>query len=70
MNRVYLISAYGPYESSIYVAGDAKLGQPSKIGRAVGSVAWIVDEACHERLVSIGCTGEILTEGPRSWIPQ
>ena len=64
MNRVYLISAYGPYESSVCVAGDAKLGQPSKIGRAVGSVAWIVDEACHERLVSIGCIGEILTEGP------
>ena len=62
--RVYLINAYGPCDSSVCVAGDAKLGQPSNNGRAVGSVAWIVDEACHERLVPIGCIGEILIEGP------
>ena len=70
--RVYLINAYGPCESSVCVAGDAKLGQPSNIGRAVGSVAWIVDEACHERLVPIGCIGGDLDRRTArgSWTPQ
>ncbi|KAL8781964.1 MAG: hypothetical protein Q9213_005772 [Squamulea squamosa] len=59
-----IINGYGPGEASVCIAGTASIDRPSNIGRAVGSVAWIVDEASFDRLVPIGDVGEILIEGP------
>lgn len=62
--KVHVINAYGPAEASVCVAGPANSESPSNIGRAVGSVTWIVDQSNHKRLVPIGVVGEILLEGP------
>lgn len=59
---------YGPSEASINSAwkffrnGDE--GEPTNIGRAIGSVSWVVDPDNRNRLVPIGCKGELLIEGP------
>ncbi len=57
---------YGPSEASINSAWkDFKDGgDPANIGRAIGSVSWVVDPANRNRLVPIGCIGELLIEGP------
>ena len=63
---VHLHGQYGPSEASINSAWkDFKNGgEPTNIGRAIGSVSWIVDPENRNRLVPIGCKGELLIEGP------
>jgi amino acid adenylation domain-containing protein/non-ribosomal peptide synthase protein (TIGR01720 family) len=58
---------YGPSECSINSThnGDAGTTEDvSNIGRSVGSVSWLVDASDHNRLVPVGCVGELLIEGP------
>jgi non-ribosomal peptide synthetase component F len=64
--HVHLHGQYGPSEASINSAWkDFKHGgEPTNIGRAIGSVSWIVDANNRDRLVPIGCKGELLIEGP------
>ncbi len=62
--QVRIINGYGPGEASVCVAGDALIDCPGNIGKAVGSVVWIVDEPSYHRLAPIGSIGEILIEGP------
>ncbi|KAL8897464.1 MAG: hypothetical protein Q9207_007209, partial [Kuettlingeria erythrocarpa] len=62
--QVRIINGYGPGESSVCVAGDALVDCPGNIGKAVGSVVWIVAESSYHRLAPIGNIGEILIEGP------
>lgn len=58
---------YGPSECSINATHrlhlDAK-GDVATIGTSVGSVSWVVDADDHNRLVPVGCVGELLIEGP------
>ena len=64
---VSLHNIYGPAECSINSAwnGDVGLrGEPSNIGRAIGCLSWVVDPSNHDRLVPVGCAGELLLEGP------
>ncbi|KAF2683049.1 acetyl-CoA synthetase-like protein [Lentithecium fluviatile CBS 122367] len=63
---VHLHGQYGPSEASINSAWkDFKHGgEPTNIGRAIGSVSWVVDPENRNRLVPIGCKGELLIEGP------
>ncbi|OCL10211.1 nonribosomal peptide synthase-like protein [Glonium stellatum] len=63
---VHLHGQYGPSEASINSAWkDFKDGgEPTNIGRAIGSVSWVVDPSNRNRLVPIGCKGELLIEGP------
>lgn len=66
---VHVMGQYGPSEASVNSAFKSfksfKQGDdPTNIGRAVGSVSWIVDPKNHDRLVPIGCKGELLIEGP------
>ncbi|KAF1969239.1 hypothetical protein BU23DRAFT_477496 [Bimuria novae-zelandiae CBS 107.79] len=63
---VHVVGQYGPSEASVNSAfKDFKQhGEPSNIGKAVGSVSWIVDPDDRNRLVPIGCKGELLVEGP------
>jgi len=66
-NEVEIHAQYGPCECSInstHRIGLDKDSDPSSIGRSVGSVSWIVDPTDHDRLVPIGCEGELLIEGP------
>ena len=62
--NVRIINGYGPGEASICIAGDASVDCPNRIGKAIGSVIWIVDESSHKRLAPIGTVGEIVVEGP------
>ncbi|KAF2742358.1 nonribosomal peptide synthase-like protein [Sporormia fimetaria CBS 119925] len=64
--HVHLHGQYGPSEASINSAWkDFKNGgEPTNIGYAIGSVSWLVDPENRDRLVPIGCKGELLIEGP------
>lgn len=57
---------YGPSEASINSAyrDFTNGGEATNIGRAVGSVSWVVDPDNRDRLMPIGCKGELLIEGP------
>jgi amino acid adenylation domain-containing protein/non-ribosomal peptide synthase protein (TIGR01720 family) len=63
---VHLINGYGPTESSLAAVMNPTMTVEtgSNIGKAVGCRTWIVDEADHDRLLPIGCVGELLIEGP------
>ncbi|KAL2670220.1 hypothetical protein Neosp_014687 [[Neocosmospora] mangrovei] len=64
---VSLQCCYGPSECSVnatYSGDIAKPGRATNIGRAIGSVAWVVDASDHNSLVPIGCVGELLIDGP------
>jgi amino acid adenylation domain-containing protein len=62
----HLINGYGPTETSLSAVMNEKMtaAAGSNIGHAVGCVTWIVDMYNHERLVPIGCIGELIIEGP------
>jgi amino acid adenylation domain-containing protein/non-ribosomal peptide synthase protein (TIGR01720 family) len=62
--RVY--GQYGPSEASINSAWRdfTNGGEATNIGRAIGSVSWVVDPESRDRLMPIGCKGELLIEGP------
>ncbi|KAI9745049.1 MAG: hypothetical protein M1818_001327 [Claussenomyces sp. TS43310] len=67
--RVKLAVMYGPAEfgvTSTMVTDVTPASHPGNVGRAVGTRAWIVDPASHDRLLPIGCVGELLLEGPIS----
>jgi amino acid adenylation domain-containing protein len=68
--HITLSQVYGPTECAVlstfgYMESDeSPHDQTRNIGRATGSVAWIVDPNDHSQLVPVGATGELLIEGP------
>ncbi|OQE34235.1 hypothetical protein PENCOP_c025G06904 [Penicillium coprophilum] len=65
--RLQLINAYGPAECtpiSTINASASNRKEAIQIGKGVGLVTWIVDPEDHNRLLPLGCTGELLLEGP------
>jgi amino acid adenylation domain-containing protein len=65
-SRVNLFNDYGPAECSILAVMTRSMLEtpPSMIGKAQGCRAWVADKIDHDRLVPIGCIGELLVEGP------
>jgi amino acid adenylation domain-containing protein len=63
---VHVYGQYGPSEASINSAWRdfTNGGEATNIGRAIGSVSWVVDPENRDRLMPIGCKGELLIEGP------
>ena len=61
-----LIGAYGPTECSVVatVNGSIANGSSANIGHASAGYTWVVDKYNHNKLVSIGCIGELVLEGP------
>ncbi|KAF4537768.1 Nonribosomal peptide synthase Pes1 [Lasiodiplodia theobromae] len=58
---------YGPAECSMTMScrpGVAVDAHPANFGHQVGALTWIVDESDHDRLLPVGCPGELLIEGP------
>lgn len=57
---------YGPSEASINSAWRdfTNGGEATNIGKAIGSVSWVVDPDNRDRLMPIGCKGELIIEGP------
>lgn len=65
--HTHLINMYGPAECTIWCAGQPnlqRLGDPTRIGRGVGAVTWVVDRDDHNKLAPIGTVGELVIEGP------
>ena len=61
-----VINSYGPMECTIWTSM-AVLGQGNSsatIGKGNGALLWVVDPSDDQRLAPIGCTGELLIEGP------
>ncbi|KAJ6789651.1 hypothetical protein PWT90_05590 [Aphanocladium album] len=65
--KVRLINGYGPSECTPLATtnvGALNLDEVTYIGRGTGQVTWLVDPENYDNLVSPGCTGELLLEGP------
>ncbi|KAI0406424.1 hypothetical protein F4802DRAFT_96019 [Xylaria palmicola] len=66
--HVRVLNMYGPAEATVHSSGaDVSLHTGRhhlNIGRAGGCVYWAVDRDDHQRLVAIGCPGELLIQGP------
>ncbi|KAI1121602.1 hypothetical protein F5Y10DRAFT_97467 [Nemania abortiva] len=65
-NKVSLINAYGPAESSI---SSSHMIPPTgwrvgTIGPIRGGRGWIVDRSNHTKLAAVGAVGELIIEGP------
>ncbi|KAF1943906.1 acetyl-CoA synthetase-like protein [Clathrospora elynae] len=64
--HVCVMGLYGPSEASInstfkdFTNG----GEATNIGKAIGCTSWVVDPENRNRLMPIGCKGELLLEGP------
>lgn len=66
-SKINLANGYGPTESSVAAVVNSKVTRESDckdIGFPVGVRCWVVDPHNHDRLVPVGCTGELLLEGP------
>lgn len=65
-SRVNLFNDYGPAECSILAVMTPSTSgtPPSMIGKGHGGRIWVVDKDDHDRLLPVGCVGELLIEGP------
>ncbi|KAF2028417.1 amino acid adenylation [Setomelanomma holmii] len=66
-DHVELYNLYGPAETTVNQTGSVRLSRTSpasNIGPAYGTHVWITNDQDHNRLVPMGCAGEILIEGP------
>lgn len=64
---VKVIATYGPAECSITCAGmevTPDVANVGLMGHAAGAHLWVVDSQDVNKLVPIGCRGELLIEGP------
>jgi amino acid adenylation domain-containing protein len=62
-----LCNGYGPSEGSVASVVNSHVtleSSPSNIGHATGVHVWVVDSEDHDKLVPIGCVGELLIQGP------
>ncbi|KAL7940702.1 hypothetical protein V8C42DRAFT_349296 [Trichoderma barbatum] len=65
---IALVQMYGPSEATIWCTSEEMKADSavSNIGRGLPGAArlWIASPASHDRLMPIGCVGELLVEGP------
>lgn len=68
-SHVRLVNVYGPSETTVWsssrhvTAGDEDTDSKN-IGHPAGCRYWVVQPDNHDRLVPLGCPGELLIEGP------
>ncbi|QMW34815.1 hypothetical protein F9C07_2280446 [Aspergillus flavus] len=58
---------YGPTECTIYSMGTEPLtadSDPAGLGHAVGTRLWVTDPENTNKLLPVGCIGELIIEGP------
>ncbi|KAI9745822.1 MAG: hypothetical protein M1818_000503 [Claussenomyces sp. TS43310] len=58
---------YGPTECTIFSMGTEPVtatSDPACLGRAVGTRVWVTDPGNSDKLVPVGCIGELIIEGP------
>ncbi|KAK8104886.1 uncharacterized protein PG998_011919 [Apiospora kogelbergensis] len=59
-----VMNGYGPTECTVVCVVNPNLREGGRIGYATGCRAWVVEPDDVDRLVPIGCAGELLIEGP------
>ncbi|KAL2110714.1 hypothetical protein VUR80DRAFT_841 [Thermomyces stellatus] len=59
-----VVIAYGPSECTVGCTVNNDVSVSTNIGFGVGALTWIVDPDDHNKLVPVGCVGELLIEGP------
>ncbi|KAL4967242.1 uncharacterized protein BDV14DRAFT_198344 [Aspergillus stella-maris] len=62
-----VVPSYGPAECSILCSGtivDSAHPPDGLIGKPAGSLLWVADSKDPNRLAPLGCSGELLIEGP------
>ncbi|KAL8782677.1 MAG: hypothetical protein Q9213_005185 [Squamulea squamosa] len=60
-------NGYGPTETCVFCVTteiESPRQSPSIIGRTIGSKGYVVDSQDHNKLVPVGCVGELIIEGP------
>ena len=65
--QLELMNGYGPSETSAIAMVNPNMTletNPFNIGFPVGCRCWVVDSNDHNRLVPLGCVGELLLDGP------
>ncbi|KAJ4356118.1 uncharacterized protein N0V89_004146 [Didymosphaeria variabile] len=63
----YMYNGYGPCESTLYATLNPQLGkngQPSNVGHGLHTKLWVVEPGNPDNLAPVGCSGELLLEGP------
>ncbi|KFA54459.1 hypothetical protein S40293_07999 [Stachybotrys chartarum IBT 40293] len=67
-DKIVLMNGYGPAECTVFCVSNDNVSiqkDHTNIGRAMkGGHTWVVDPRDHNRLVPLGCVGELLIEGP------
>ncbi|KAI7968920.1 hypothetical protein EIK77_007615 [Talaromyces pinophilus] len=66
-SSINLVNGYGPTESSVAAVVNNNITKDTAcqdIGFPVGVRCWVVDPENHDALLPVGCTGELLLEGP------
>lgn len=67
-DRVSLVNGYGPTEAAVISVANPKVTRetnPTNIGFATANgYAWITEPSNHDRLVPLGCVGELVLGGP------
>lgn len=65
-SSLHLINAYGPAENTLF-STLASIISPSdeaaNIGTGVNTLTWVVDPDDHDKLMPVGCVGELLLQG-------
>jgi amino acid adenylation domain-containing protein/non-ribosomal peptide synthase protein (TIGR01720 family) len=64
-SHVQVCNAYGPAECSAVfsVQPQLRLEDPANIGFPTGGIGWVVNPEDHNRLMPLGCPGELVIEG-------
>ncbi|KAL4734758.1 hypothetical protein BDV11DRAFT_174477 [Aspergillus similis] len=65
-DKVRLINSYGPAECSIWTSNQQLFPDSScaDIGEGITCHLWVTEPDNHDRLVPIGCVGELVVQGP------
>ncbi|PYH86079.1 nonribosomal peptide synthase [Aspergillus uvarum CBS 121591] len=65
-DKVRLINSYGPAECSIWTSNQQLFPESScaDIGAGITCYLWVTEPDNHDRLVPIGCVGELIVQGP------
>ncbi|OJJ08120.1 hypothetical protein ASPVEDRAFT_89351 [Aspergillus versicolor CBS 583.65] len=65
-DKVRLINSYGPAECSIWTSNQQLFPDSScaDIGAGITCHLWVTEPDNHDRLVPIGCVGELVVQGP------
>ncbi|PYI08337.1 peptide synthetase [Aspergillus sclerotiicarbonarius CBS 121057] len=66
-DQLELVIIWGPAETTIYASATPPTTRGTSaqgLGNPMGSQMWLCDPDDHNRLVPLGCVGEIVVEGP------